>query len=45
MGKSWRGCEVKEKFFSQFLVGRNYNSFCLYHGGNVTVESRKLMME
>lgn len=44
-GMTGRRCEVKKRFFKWFLDGRNYSTFYLYTGGNVTVESRKLMME
>lgn len=44
-GMTGRRCEVKKRFFKWFLDGRNYSSFYLYTCGNVTVESRKLMMK
>ena len=34
----------RRDIFPWFLDSRNCGSFCLYTGGSVSVESRKLMM-
>ena len=45
MENNWKGIIIQEEILFMLFRWQKLQKFCVYTNGNVTVETRKLMME